>query len=324
MPTGVQDYRPALYGGIARSSSASTAFSRVALDVDPRELERRIVLAYTGAPRNSGTNNWEITKRHIDGDRARLRLLRAHPRHRRGDARGARARRLGRGRPRRSPTEWENRKRLAPGVTTPAIDDLIARATAAGRHGGEGLRRRRRRLPVLLRPARPRERRSPRRWRPAARALLDFRIETRRSAGWITRRSRASSARSPTCSRSRARTRSRSARTATAPTSSRNHPHELARARRSRRCARFPASARTSRRGSARSPRPATAAYHHELLAEFPPTMLDLLRLQGVGPEDRRDALPRARHPDARRPRARGARRPHPRASRAWARRRKR
>ena len=28
--------------------------------------------------------------------------------------------------------EWENRKRLAPGVTTAAIDDLIARARAAG------------------------------------------------------------------------------------------------------------------------------------------------------------------------------------------------
>jgi D-glycero-alpha-D-manno-heptose-7-phosphate kinase len=28
--------------------------------------------------------------------------------------------------------EWENRKRLAPGVTTPAIEALIARAIAAG------------------------------------------------------------------------------------------------------------------------------------------------------------------------------------------------
>ena len=26
-------------------------------------------------------------------------------------------------------------------------------------------------------------------------------------------------------------------------------------------------------------------AYHQELLAEFPPTLLDLLRLQGVGPK---------------------------------------
>ncbi len=56
----------------------------------------------------------------------------------------------------------------------------------------------------------------------------------RRPAAWITPRSRASSGRSPTCSRSRTRTRSRSARTATAPTSSRNHPHELSRARRDR------------------------------------------------------------------------------------------
>jgi D-glycero-alpha-D-manno-heptose-7-phosphate kinase len=28
--------------------------------------------------------------------------------------------------------EWQNRKRLAPGVTTPAIEQLIASATAAG------------------------------------------------------------------------------------------------------------------------------------------------------------------------------------------------
>jgi DNA polymerase (family X) len=28
-----------------------------------------------------------------------------------------------------------------------------------------------------------------------------------------------------------------------------------------------------------------TAAYHQELLQEFPPTLLDILRLQGVGPK---------------------------------------
>ena len=49
--------------------------------------------------------------------------------------------------------EWENRKRLAPGVTTPAIDALIAAAGAPARRR-QGLRRRRRRLPVLLRRAR--------------------------------------------------------------------------------------------------------------------------------------------------------------------------
>ena len=99
VPTGVQDYRPALYGGIAAIELGVDGVQRVALDVDPRELERRIVLAYTGAPRNSGTNNWEITKRHIDGDRhifdcfERIRDTAAAMRD------GARARRLGRGRP---------------------------------------------------------------------------------------------------------------------------------------------------------------------------------------------------------------------------------
>ena len=178
VPTGVQDYRPALYGGIAAIELGVDGIRRVRLDVDPRELERRIVLAYTGAPRNSGTNNWEITKRHLDGDRAHLRLLRADSRHGGGDARGARARATGTRSAVRSRTEWENRKRLAPGVTTPAIDELIARAAAAGRDGRQGVRRRRRRLPVLLRTAGPRAAPSPRRWRAGGARLLDYRIET--------------------------------------------------------------------------------------------------------------------------------------------------
>ncbi len=131
VPTGVQDYRPALYGGIAAVELREDGVERVPLDVDPRELERRIVLAYTGAPRDSGTNNWEITKRHIDGDRhvfdcfERIRDTAAAMRLclERGDWDG-----IGR----HIATEWDNRKRLAPGVTTPVIEDLIARARAAG------------------------------------------------------------------------------------------------------------------------------------------------------------------------------------------------
>jgi galactokinase/mevalonate kinase-like predicted kinase len=47
--------------------------------------------------------------------------------------------------------EWQNRKRLAPGVTTPGIEQLIGRATGR-RHRRQGLRGRRRRLPLHLRP----------------------------------------------------------------------------------------------------------------------------------------------------------------------------
>ena len=33
--------------------------------------------------------------------------------------------------------EWDNRKRLAPGVTTPEIDAMLAAARGAGAHGGK-------------------------------------------------------------------------------------------------------------------------------------------------------------------------------------------
>src|SRR6185436_2753203 len=69
VPTGLQDYRPAYYGGIASVELRADGVTRVPLKVDPEELQRRVVLAYAGAPRNSRTNNCDITKRHIDGDR---------------------------------------------------------------------------------------------------------------------------------------------------------------------------------------------------------------------------------------------------------------
>ena len=131
VPAGVQDFRPALYGGVAAIELEPDAVRRVAIDVDPHELERRIVLAYTGAPRHSGTNNWDIMKRHIDGDRdvfdcfERIRdtavAMRAALERADWDEVG-----------RQVATEWDNRKRLAPGVTTAAIDDLIVRARTAG------------------------------------------------------------------------------------------------------------------------------------------------------------------------------------------------
>ncbi len=68
VPTGVQDYRPAMYGGVSAIELGVTGVRRVALAVDARELERRMVLAYTGASRQSGINNWTVMTRRIDGD----------------------------------------------------------------------------------------------------------------------------------------------------------------------------------------------------------------------------------------------------------------
>ena len=131
VPTGVQDYRPAYYGGIAAIELRPDRVERIAIPVDARELEQRLVLAYTGAPHFSGTNNWEITKKHIDGDTQVFdcfdRIVAAA-----GALRDALSRADWEGVARHLNAEWEARKQLAPGVTTPMIDRLIDDATSAG------------------------------------------------------------------------------------------------------------------------------------------------------------------------------------------------
>ena len=131
VPTGLQDYRPAYYGGVAAIDLLPDGVTRTAIDVDAGELQRRIVLAYTGAPHFSGTNNWEIMKRHIDGDRHVFecfdRIAEAA-----GGVRDALSRGDWAGVAGQINLEWEARKRLAPGVTTPMIDKLIDTAFAAG------------------------------------------------------------------------------------------------------------------------------------------------------------------------------------------------
>lgn len=131
VPTGLQDYRPAYYGGIAAIELRPDGVKRTAIDVDPIELQRRIVLAYTGAPHFSGTNNWDITKRHIDGDRHVFdcfeRIAEAA-----GGVREALARGDWAGVAAEINLEWDARKKLAPGVTTPMIETLMAAASAAG------------------------------------------------------------------------------------------------------------------------------------------------------------------------------------------------
>ena len=136
VPTGVQDYRPAFYGGISAVELNVDGIKRVPLPVPAADLQDRIVLAYTNASRNSGINNWEMTKRHIDGDRevrtrfGRIRDIAVQMRH-------ALEVRDWPGVGRLVAEEWENRKGLAPGVTTPDIDAMLSAARRAGAHGGK-------------------------------------------------------------------------------------------------------------------------------------------------------------------------------------------
>jgi D-glycero-alpha-D-manno-heptose-7-phosphate kinase len=68
VPTGLQDYRPAMYGGIAALELGSTASraSRSTSTRGARGAARALLHRRLAELRH---NNWEITKRHIDGDR---------------------------------------------------------------------------------------------------------------------------------------------------------------------------------------------------------------------------------------------------------------
>lgn len=136
VPTGVQDYRPALYGGVSAVELTVTGIRRVPMSVDPAALASRIVLAYTGATRNSGINNWDMMKRHIDGEAGVVTAfgrIAEFAREMRGTLEQGDWIATGRA----LAAEWDNRKRLAPGVTTPAIDALLSQAMAAGAWAGK-------------------------------------------------------------------------------------------------------------------------------------------------------------------------------------------
>jgi D-glycero-alpha-D-manno-heptose-7-phosphate kinase len=131
VPAGFQDYYGAFYGGANAIEFGADGIRREALDVDPQELERRVVVCYTGEPRLSGINNWEMFKSHIDGDtevfdifekirdagRAVRVALAAGDWGRVADVMRA---------------AYPNRKRLAPNITTPHMERLVEAALSSG------------------------------------------------------------------------------------------------------------------------------------------------------------------------------------------------
>ncbi len=131
VPTGWQDYFPALYGGANAVHLERDGVKRERLPLSFHDVERRFVLCYTGQPRNSAINNWEVMKAHIDADpkvrhnfdqivtialQMREALLA-------GDWNDV-AKLLA--------LEWENRKRNFKGISTSRIDRMIDQTAKHG------------------------------------------------------------------------------------------------------------------------------------------------------------------------------------------------
>ena len=131
VPTGCQDYYPAMYGGVNAIHLDPDGIHCEPITIPADEMNKRFVLFYTGAPRQSGINNWEVFKQHINGDKHVIRnfaeisriaqeMHRALKRAKWDDVE------------RLLHEEWKLRRTNAPGITTPLIEKLIAAARKRG------------------------------------------------------------------------------------------------------------------------------------------------------------------------------------------------
>src|SRR6266566_844482 len=69
VPAGIQDYYPPVYGGLAALHLNPGAVIRHEIPLPIDRLAEHMLLHYTGVAHFSGTNNWEMYKRQIDGKR---------------------------------------------------------------------------------------------------------------------------------------------------------------------------------------------------------------------------------------------------------------
>jgi D-glycero-alpha-D-manno-heptose-7-phosphate kinase len=132
VPAGVQDYFPAMYGGLNSVLLDTTGEGLLRHShILAHQIESRLVLVYSGKSRNSGMNNWQVMRDYIEGNKevqqhmraiqeATLELEVALKTGRFDEAAKA------------IEFEMENRRKLAPGITTPEIDEMISYARENG------------------------------------------------------------------------------------------------------------------------------------------------------------------------------------------------
>lgn len=131
VPTGDQDFYPAMYGGLATIHLTPRGVLREEIAIDLDRLSQRLILIFSGQQRNSGINNWDVMKRHIDGDK---RIYQAFEGIVGAANRLASALRAGRfdAIDQALEQEWSERRLLSDGISTPEIEDIISKAKTLG------------------------------------------------------------------------------------------------------------------------------------------------------------------------------------------------
>lgn len=137
LPTGVQDYYPAIHGGALQLLYGPGAARVVRLDTDLEGLESRLVLAYSGKAHSSAPSNWGLYRRRLEGDPVAVdafaRITTAADR-----AATAMARSDWSALGRAMNADWKARKDLDPGLCPPDLAALERAAERVGVGGAKG------------------------------------------------------------------------------------------------------------------------------------------------------------------------------------------
>ena len=136
VPAGIQDYYPPVYGGLGSLHLNPGKPVRHPLQTSVADLGAHMLLHYTGVAHFSGTNNWEMYKRQIDKkkkvDKGLSRIAAISIEMERAldagnfEAAGTALQH-----------EWEARKALIDGISTPEIESAIEAAKGAGAWAGK-------------------------------------------------------------------------------------------------------------------------------------------------------------------------------------------
>jgi len=131
VPTGVQDYWPALVGGVVAIHLLPGGETVERVEVPADWVASRLAVVFTGVTHRSGMVNWDVYRARVDGD----------PRVREGLDRIAAAATTCRaalvagdeeGVGRAIAAEWRARRELAPSVSSPEVERVVAAGLDAG------------------------------------------------------------------------------------------------------------------------------------------------------------------------------------------------
>ncbi len=136
VPTGVQDYVPALAGGALaiHLEPGGERVERLAVPAD--WVADRLVVVFSGVTHASGMVNWDVFRARVGGDESCARALdaiAAAASECREALLGRDERRVGRAIAR----EWAARRTLAPSVTNPALDAILDAGARSGALAGK-------------------------------------------------------------------------------------------------------------------------------------------------------------------------------------------